>query len=75
MITARVLLSELEILLKHNEDDFDRGSGKVILERFIKEMQDKIVDDKYYSMMSFDELIILITLKNKEIEELKSKQV
>lgn len=32
-------------------------------------MQDKIVDDKYYSMMSFDELIILITLKNKEIEE------
>jgi hypothetical protein len=64
MITAKVLLTELEILLKHNEDDFDRGGGKIILQNFIQEMQDKIVDDKYYSMMSFDELIILITLKN-----------
>lgn len=41
MITAKVLLTDLEILLKHNEDDFDRGSGKFILQNFIKECKIK----------------------------------
>ena len=33
------ILEDLEILILQNEDDFDRGSGKFILQNFIKEKQ------------------------------------
>ena len=33
------IFEDLEILILQNEDDFDRGSGKFILRKFIKEKQ------------------------------------
>ena len=33
------ILEDLEILILNNEDDFDRGKGKYILQNFIKEKQ------------------------------------
>lgn len=35
------IFEDLEILILQNEDDFDRGSGKFILRKFIKEKQAK----------------------------------
>ena len=34
---AEDIFEDLEILILQNEDDFDRGSGKFILRKFIKE--------------------------------------
>ena len=34
---TKELLDELEMLILNNEDDFDRGSGKYILQQFIEE--------------------------------------
>ena len=36
---AEDIFEDLEILILQNEDDFDRGSGKFILRKFIKEKQ------------------------------------
>ena len=35
------ILEDLEMLILQNEDDFDRGKGKYILQNFIKEKKSK----------------------------------
>lgn len=35
-MTTLELLEELDIFIKQNEDDFDRGKGKLLMQQFIE---------------------------------------
>ena len=45
MSDIEALLTDLEILIKTNEDDFDRGKGKYILRDFIEKKRIIIYDN------------------------------
>mgnify|MGYP001441088150 CR=1 FL=1 len=42
------LLEDLEILITQNEDDFDRGGGKYILQQYINEKRKQLSIEKGY---------------------------
>jgi hypothetical protein len=64
------ILEDLEILILNNEDDFDRGKGKYILQNFIKEKQ---AEQLILSSVSQQRELLIAELNKTDLEYIQQQ--